>query len=43
MNRFIWGPRFWFLVSAVIALALDQVSKWLVLRFETLHVSRQVL
>jgi len=43
VNRFIWGPRFWFLVSAVIALALDQVSKWLVLRFETLHVSRQVL
>jgi signal peptidase II len=39
----MWGPRFWFVVSAVLALALDQLSKWLVLRHETLHVSRQVL
>ena len=42
MNRFRWGPRFWFIVTAVIALALDQVSKWLVLRYETLHVPHQV-
>ena len=43
MNRFMWGPRFWFIVSAVLALALDQVSKLLVLKYEILHVSRQVL
>ncbi len=43
MNRFMWGPRFWFLVSAVVALALDQLSKWWVLQHELLHVSRQVL
>jgi signal peptidase II len=39
----MWGPRFWFIVTAVVALALDQVSKWLVLKYETLHVSHQVL
>ena len=39
----MWGPRFWFIVSAVLALALDQLSKWFVLQRETLHVSRQVL
>jgi len=39
----MWGSRFWFVVAAVIALALDQVSKWLVLKYEVLHVSRQVL
>jgi len=38
----MWGPRFWFIVSAVLALALDQLSKWLVLRSETLHVPHQV-
>jgi signal peptidase II len=43
VNRFMWGPRFWFIVSAVFALALDQVSKLLVLKYETLHVPRQVL
>lgn len=43
MKRFMWGPRFWFIVTAVLALALDQLSKWLVLQHETLHVSRQVL
>lgn len=30
-------------MSAVLALALDQVSKLLVLKYEILHVSRQVL
>ena len=39
----MWGQRFWFIVTAVLALALDQVSKLLILRYETLHVSRQVL
>jgi signal peptidase II len=39
----MWGPRFWFIVSAVLALVLDQVSKLLILQHETLHVSRQVL
>ena len=39
----MWGPRFWFIVSAVLALVLDQVSKWLVLQHDTLLVSRQVL
>jgi signal peptidase II len=39
----MWGPRFWFAVSAMLALALDQVSKLLVLKYEILHVSRQVL
>jgi len=43
MNRFMWGPRFWFIVSAALALALDQLSKWLVLKYETLHVPHQVL
>jgi signal peptidase II len=43
VNRFKWGPRFWFIVSAVLALALDQVSKLLILQHEVLHVSRQVL
>ena len=39
----MWGPRFWFIVSAVLALVLDQLSKWLILRTETLHVPHQVL
>jgi signal peptidase II len=39
----MWGPRFWFVVTAIVALALDQLSKWLVLRSETLHVPHQVL
>ena len=39
----MWGPRFWFIVCAVLALALDQVSKLLVLQHEVLHVPRQVL
>lgn len=43
MNRFIRGARFWFISSAVLALVLDQLSKWLVLRSETLHVPHQVL
>jgi len=38
MNRFLWGPRFWFIASAVLALALDQISKLLVLKSLTLHV-----
>ena len=43
MNRFMWRPRFWFVVTAVLALAFDQLSKWLVLRHEALHVPHQVL
>jgi len=43
VNRFMWGPRFWFVVIAALALALDQLSKWLVLKYETLHVPHQVL
>ena len=44
IKRFlIWGPRFWFLVSAVLALALDQLTKLLVLRSLTLHVPENVL
>jgi len=43
VNRFIWGARFWFVVSAALALVLDQLSKWLILRTETLHVPHQVL
>jgi len=43
VKRFMWGPRFWFIVSAVLALALDQLSKWLVLQHETLYVPQQVL
>ncbi len=43
MKRFTWGPRFWFAVSAVLALALDQVSKLLVLKYATPHVSQPVL
>jgi signal peptidase II len=39
----MWGPRFWFIVTAVLALALDQLSKWWVLANETLHVPSQVL
>jgi len=39
----MWRPRFWFVVTAVLALAFDQLSKWLVLKHEVLHVSRQVL
>jgi signal peptidase II len=43
VRRWPWGSRFWFIVTAVLALALDQVSKWLVLRYETLHVPHQVV
>jgi lipoprotein signal peptidase len=43
MKRFMWGPRFWFIATAVLALALDQLSKWLVLKYETPHVPHQVL
>jgi signal peptidase II len=42
MKRFVWGPRFWFVVSALLALALDQVSKLLVLKYEVLHVADRV-
>jgi len=38
----MWGPRFWFIASAVLALALDQLSKWLVLRSLSLHVWQPV-
>ncbi|MBN2465005.1 hypothetical protein JXD38_05215, partial [candidate division WOR-3 bacterium] len=43
MNRFMWGPRFWFIVSAALALALDQVSKLLVLKHAVPHVAGRVL
>jgi signal peptidase II len=43
VSKLTRSPRFWFIVSAVLALALDQVSKLLVLKYEILHVSRQVL
>lgn len=43
MKRFVWGPKFWFVATAVLALALDQVSKWFVLQHEVLHVPHQVL
>ena len=39
----MWGSRFWFFVTAIVALTLDQLSKWLVLKHETLHVPHQVL
>jgi signal peptidase II len=39
----MWGSRFWFFVTAIVALTLDQLSKWLVLTHETLHVPHQVL
>jgi len=42
VSRFTWGPRFWFVVSAVLALALDQLSKWLVLKSLHLHVVQPV-
>ncbi|HTW92980.1 MAG TPA: signal peptidase II [bacterium] len=42
MKRLTWGPRFWFVVSAVLALALDQVSKWLVRAHLTPHVPQRV-
>lgn len=29
MNRFMWGSRFWFIVTAALALLLDQASKLL--------------
>jgi signal peptidase II len=39
----MWGPRFWFIVCAALALALDQVSKLLVLKYQTLHMAHPVL
>lgn len=42
MNRFTWGPRFWFIVTAVLALALDQVSKLLARAHLTPHLPQPV-
>jgi signal peptidase II len=42
-RRFLWSPRFWFAVTAVLALALDQLSKWLILESMPLHSSHPVL
>ncbi len=42
MKRFVWGPRFWFVVCAVLALALDQVSKLLILKYEVPHIADRV-
>jgi signal peptidase II len=39
----MWGPRFWFVVTSALALALDQLSKWLALKYLPLHVPQQVL
>jgi signal peptidase II len=38
----MWGPRFWFIVSAVLALVLDQASKALVRGTLTMHVAKPV-
>lgn len=43
MRRFIRSARFWFVASAGLALALDQVSKALVRASLTMHESRPVL
>jgi signal peptidase II len=42
-SRFVWSPRFWFVVTSALALALDQTSKWLALKYLPLHVPQQVL
>jgi signal peptidase II len=42
MKRYVWGARFWFVVSAGFALVLDQVSKLLVLKYETPHIADRV-
>lgn len=39
----MWGPRFWFIVSAVIALVLDQASKLLAHSLLHPYVPHQVL
>jgi signal peptidase II len=39
----MWGPRFWFVVSAALALLLDQVSKLLILQHEIPHIADRVL
>jgi len=43
VKRFVWGPRFWFVVATALALALDQVSKLLVLKYEAPHFAHRVL
>ncbi len=43
LKRFLWGPRFWFIVVSVLALVIDQVSKWLVRAHLTPHVPQPVI
>jgi signal peptidase II len=43
MSRFTRSPRFWFVASTALALALDQVSKWLAKSSLPMHAPREVL